>query len=128
MNRYDFKRILYGMIFLAIGGGYLGDQFSLWQFTILFPGSWILLIIVPLGIEIIIGEGNIWFCLIELLGLFYLVSVNQIIDQNLSFSLVIGLASIAIGLRLVFRRKYKNDNKKEDNKYEYEYKFTKDED
>ena len=47
MMTYRVKRILWGLVFVAIGIGYLGTQLDWWDFTIFFPGWWTMLLILP---------------------------------------------------------------------------------
>lgn len=103
--KYIFDRILLGVILLTIGVGYLGDQFHFWEFTMFFPGWWTFFITLP-AISCIVKNGlHISSCFFTLLGLYLLADCNGWIGFHLSWTMIIAMICIYLGVKLLFRKK-----------------------
>lgn len=92
------RKIVFGLCFLIVGIGYLGDLGMLWHFTIFFPGWWTLALIVPSVWNICeqgVNFGNIFFLLC---GVYLLADANGWIRFDLSFQLVGALACVGFGI------------------------------
>lgn len=101
------RRIIIGIIFLAIGIGYLGEQLNWWQFTIFFPGWWTLLLIIPALLSILeYGINFTALCMIAF-GSYFLAERNGWIDYQLTFPIIMAVVCICIGIRLLFTRRIK---------------------
>ena len=92
MMTYRVKRILWGLVFVAIGIGYLGTQLDWWDFTIFFPGWWTMLLILPALYSMLDHGLHFYNIFTVLAGCYFLADANAII-------------CIAIGLRLLCTRR-----------------------
>lgn len=96
------SKVVLGLLFIAVGIGYLGNELDWWNFTIWFDGWWTLFIIVPAVLSICnsgIGIGN----LITLgVGLALLLSQLDVFEINSVWSIFIPAGLVLIGLGIIF--------------------------
>lgn len=100
-------RILTGLLLIAVGTGYLGDIFKVWEFTIFFPGWWTLFLIVPAVYSLL--DHGVYFSniFVLLLGAYYLADANGWIPFRLTFAAIAAICCICVGVRLLFKRRVK---------------------
>lgn len=102
---YTIRRAALGILFLAVGFGYLGKALGFWDFTIFFPGWWTMFLIIP-SIYSMLGYGiHIGNSFVALLGTYFLLSANDIISISLTWPIVLAIVCICIGLKLIFGKK-----------------------
>lgn len=106
-KRYRMSRIIWGLLFLAIGIGYLGTLLAWWDFTIFFPGWWSLFLILP-ALQSILSYGprtsNLF---VAAMGIYFLIDANYDLSLHLSFPLIMAIICISIGIKLLCTRRIK---------------------
>lgn len=109
---HTLKYKLFGLLFLAVGVGYLGEQMNLWSFSIFFPGWWTLFLIIPAFFSMLENGIHVGNGLVLLFGGYYLLYANDFIDIRLTWGLIFALGCILCGIKLVFmgdgKREYKS--------------------
>lgn len=100
--RNKFGNILWGLFFIAIGVGLVGNIFGLWNFTLFFNGWWTLFIIVPSVISMVQHSVNLGNILGLAAGVLLLMGAQDIIDFGLVWKLLVALAFVCIGLNIMF--------------------------
>ena len=103
--KYHIDQWIMGILLLTIGIGYLGDQLQAWDFTMFFPGWWSFFITLP-ALSCIVKYGvrltNGCFLLV---GLYLWADANGWIGFHISWTMILALACIITGLRILFRKK-----------------------
>ncbi len=94
--------IFWGLFFVIIGVGYLGNVLWQWNFTVFFNGWWTLFIIVPCLIGLIQKGYNTGDFIGFLIGIVFLLSSRNIIDFAIIGKLIVPLILILIGLSIIF--------------------------
>lgn len=105
MMTYRVKRVLWGLVFVAIGIGYLGTQLEWWDFTIFFPGWWTMLLILPAVYSMLDHGLHFYNILAALAGAYFLADANAWIDVKFTYPVWMAIICIAIGLRLLCTRR-----------------------
>ena len=112
------RRIIIGLLFIAIGIGYLGEHMQWWSFTLFFPGWWSLFLIIPALLSIL--ENGICFMNVCILifGGYFLAEANDWISFAMTFPIFMAVVCICIGIRLLCKRRvtwygYKADGYKD---------------
>jgi len=96
--------LVIGLIFIAVGIGYVGNVLCWWSgFTIFFPGWWALFIIVPFVIAIAESGFNTGNLIGLLIGVFLLVSQQP--HFRFMWQLIFPAVLIAIGLSIILKSK-----------------------
>lgn len=93
---------LWGLFFIVIGVGFLGEALNLWDFELFFPGWWTLFIIIPCFIGMIQSGFGAGSTLGFIIGVLLLVSHWVEFDFNV-MALIVPAILIYIGLRIIFR-------------------------
>lgn len=106
-NKHRISRIVTGLLFLAIGIGYLGTQLDWWDFTIFFPGWWSLFLILPAAYSIFTCGMHFGNLFIAIMGIYFLVEANYELPMQLTFPLIMAVCCICIGIRLLCTRRVK---------------------
>ena len=101
------KNIIWGLLLIAVGAGYLGELFELWKFTLFFPGWWSLFLILPACISQLKYGIQFMMLMVLSLGVYFLADANHWIDFRLSVPLVAAVGCICAGLHLLFARRTK---------------------
>lgn len=109
--RTKFGNILWGLFFIAIGVGLVGNLFELWNFTLFFDGWWTLFIIVPCIISMVQHSINLGNLLGLAAGVLLLLGAQDVINFGMVWKLLLALAFVCIGLNImfagVFQRKWR---------------------
>lgn len=108
--RNRIGNVLWGLVFIIIGIGFLGNILWGWNFELFFDGWWTLFIIVPCGISIIqrgAGVGNLVGISIGILLL-----LSEIYDNYQFSRLILPTIFIIIGLHIILKNSgYYHKNK-----------------
>lgn len=100
--RNKLSNILWGLFFILIGVGFAGNVLFDWNFTLLFPGCWTLIIIIPSLISMVkngFSAGSTCFFVIGVLLL-----ANYYVDLSFSiWQLIVPAILIYIGIRIMFQ-------------------------
>lgn len=100
MNNLSSK--LAGLLLIAIGIGYLGDQLDIWSFTIFFRGWWALLLAIWGIFNIVEKKPNIFNVIITVLGVYWFMSANHLIHFALTYKIIVAALLIYIGCKILF--------------------------
>lgn len=94
--------LLFGLVLILVGLGYLGSTFLGWNFNLFFDGWWTLFIIIPTFASIVAhgpSVGNVTGCLI---GVLLLLKAQNVIRYWSHFGIcAVSLVVIAIGVSLI---------------------------
>lgn len=109
--KQSFTRIAWGVILIVAGVLFGLHQLNMLPFNLLFDGWWSLFIIVPSAMALL-TEQDKWGGLIGLLfGVFFLLSAQDVLDMSLLWKLILPAAVVLCGLRLLFGRRQKKQQK-----------------
>ena len=99
--------ILFGVLFLCVGGGYLTEALGLIKdFTVFFDGWWTLFIIIPCLAGLFSKRGDKKGCLIGLaVGLFLLLSAQEVIDTDKLWAIFLAVLFMIIGANMILPKK-----------------------
>lgn len=100
MNNLSSK--LGGLILIAIGIGYIGDQFDMWNFTIFFHGWWALLLAIWGVFNMVENRPNPFNIIITALGAYWFMSSNHMLNFRITYQLVLAVLLIYIGCKAIF--------------------------
>lgn len=105
MERRRIGNILWGLFWLALGGLLFGKVFGWWEFNILFPGWWTLLIIVPSIIGIIKYGFGCFSTICFILGMLMLMSyqVPEVMPRSTVWKLITPTVLLVIGANIIIR-------------------------
>ena len=96
------KRIIWGLVLIALGVLYGLNQLDILPFELFFPGWWTLFIIVP-SIIALLTEPNKLGALIGLLfGVLFLLQEWNVVEGDLLWKLVLPVIIILVGVKLLF--------------------------
>ena len=90
------KSRIIGLLFLAVGIGYLGGAMDWWDFSIFFPGWWTLFLIIPAVFSFFEDGFHFGNGCVFILGVYLLCSANDWISIRLTWGML-----VAIGLILL---------------------------
>lgn len=91
-----------GLLLIAIGIGYLGDQFNVWHFSIFFRGWWALLLAVWGIFMMVENRPNVFNIVVTVLGIFWFMSANHFIHFQLTFKAIFAALLIWLGCKTLF--------------------------
>lgn len=99
----NLTRIIIGAILFACGVIYILDAFDVIDMNISFDGWWALFIIVPSISGLIASRDKIWnaFCL--LLGIYFLLAAQGVIEYAIGFKLSVPIIIILLGIKLIVK-------------------------
>ena len=105
MERRRIGNVLWGLFWLALGVMLFGKVFGWWEFNILFPGWWTLLIIVPSVIGIIKHGFGCFSTICFVLGMLMLMSyqVPDIMPRSMVWKLITPTILLVIGANIIIR-------------------------
>ncbi|MFA6870479.1 MAG: hypothetical protein WCQ63_05820 [Methanomethylophilus sp.] len=96
-------RLLFGLLFITAGIGYIGNLVGFWKgFTIFFPGWWTLFIIIPAVCSFIYDGFRFYNSILLLLGISFLLTTNDVFKFYTMKVILVSAILILIGLRIIF--------------------------
>jgi len=101
------KNYLWGILIIAIGVIFLGNNLEFWDISIFFDGWWTLFIIVPSVMGLIKGEGLVSSLLGIFIGVLLLLAARDIIDWSTVGEIFIPIVIILVGVSLIIKPKTK---------------------
>ena len=112
MKKNNTAGIVLGLLFLVIGAGYLAEVLGFVDnFTIFFDGWWSLFIIIPCFCGLLGKSGDkIGYLIGIAIGLFFLLTAQDIIDSDKLFTLLIAGVFVLIGVNLILPKKKTEEN------------------
>lgn len=111
MKKNNSVGIILGVLFLVIGGGYLAEVLGvLDDFTIFFDGWWTLFIIIPCFCGLLgKGDGKVGYLIGIAVGLFLLLSAQDVLDGDKLWALLLAAICVLIGVNLMLPKKKKEN-------------------
>jgi predicted membrane protein len=105
------RRILFGILFVALGIAIIGDVAGVWDLSKYSNGWWALFIVVP-GLAGIISSGfEFWNVGLVVIGCWLYGDANNFFgDKGLSWLWLLGIMLVVLGIRVIFgssHHKYK---------------------
>lgn len=98
----QFKKILWGVILIAVGLLFALNALNITNINLFFDGWWTLFIIVPCSAGLIIERDKMGNLLGLIIGVFLLFCSRGILSFALFWKLIIPVAIVMIGLKMVF--------------------------
>ena len=95
--------LLWGLLLVAIGLGFAGNVFGLWNFELFFAGWWTLFIIVPCTISIVQNGVQLRNTIGLGIGVLLFISARGYFNSALLGDLIFPIIIIAIGLSIIFK-------------------------
>lgn len=108
--------ILFGLLFVCVGGGYLAEALGIVEdFTVFFDGWWTLFIIIPCFCGLLGKNGEKVGYLIGLaIGLFFLLSAQNVILADKLWAIFLAVLFVIIGVSMILPKKVKRDTDRND--------------
>jgi len=103
--------LLWGLLLVAIGLGFAGNVFGLWNFELFFNGWWTLFIIIPCVISIFQNGPQLWNIIGVGIGLLLLVSAQGYFNGQFIGELIFPIIIVAIGVSIIFKDKLNKNSK-----------------
>lgn len=110
--RNRMGNLLWGLLLVAIGLGFAGNVFDLWQFELFFEGWWTFFIIIPCLISIIQNGLQLWNGLGLIIGILLLIASQGYLDSAVLGQLIFPIVIIAIGLSIIFKDRFSKNSKR----------------
>ncbi len=101
--RKRISNILWGLIFIAVGLGVVGNMAGIWEFHVFFDGWWTLFLIVPAVISLIEKGFQIGNSVCLVIGAALLAACRGVVGWDVLSALFLPAIFIVIGLVLVMR-------------------------
>lgn len=103
--RYKLSNVLWGLFFIVIGIGYAGNVIWGWDFSLIFPGWWTFLIIIPCLISMIRSKFGVGSTIGFIIGVLLLAHYYVNLDFSI-WQLIIPAILILIGVRIMFQNSF----------------------
>lgn len=101
--RKRISNTLWGLIFIAVGLGVVGNMAGLWEFHIFFSGWWTLFLIVPSLLSLIEKGFRIGNTVCLVVGVALLAACQGVIEWDVISALFLPIIFIVIGFIMVMR-------------------------
>lgn len=101
--RNKLSGILWGLLLIAAGIGFIGNIMHWWDFTLFFPGWWTLLLIIPCCISIFQQGFHLFPTTFLTLGVLMLLCEQDLMSWSMLRKLILPIILIAIGISIVFK-------------------------
>ncbi len=99
--RKNLSNILWGLIFIGIGIGLIGNIFRLWDYTVFFKGWWTLFIIVPAIVSMVQSGVRMGNAIVLGIGVLLLLEQQRVIPDGLLWKAAAPAVLIIIGLAIL---------------------------
>jgi len=96
--RKNLSNVLWGLIFIGIGIGLIGNIFDLWNYEVFFDGWWTLFLIIPAIISMVQSGVKIGNSVVLCVGVLLLLDQQKIIPNDLVFKAAAPAILILIGI------------------------------
>lgn len=110
--RNKIGNLLWGLFFITIGIGVIGNLLELWSYTIFFDGWWTCFIIIPSVISMVQNKISIGNVIGLAAGILLLLGAQGIISHNAAVKIIFALLFILLGIKIIFLSKTKSEPKK----------------
>ena len=102
MKKPKFETVLFGLILIFIGAGYLYESLGLGDFKIFFNGWWLLVIILFAIADMVKNRIHLINCFLVFLCTWELLYRYDVIPRGISFSMLFALLFIFLGIKVIF--------------------------
>ena len=109
----NFKNVLWGIILVVLGVIIGTNSLGLTDINLLFDGWWTLFIIVPCFIGLFTNSEKTGNIIGILIGVALLLGINDIIDFDKIWTLLLPLVIVVVGLSLIFKDTFNSKVSKE---------------
>ena len=109
----NFKNVLWGIILVVLGVIIGTNSLGLTDINLLFDGWWTLFIIVPCFIGLFTNSEKTGNIIGILIGVALLLGINDIIDFDKIWTLLLPLVIVVLGLSLIFKDTFNSKVSKE---------------
>ena len=113
MKMNNFKNVLWGIILVVLGVIIGTNSLGLTDINLLFDGWWTLFIIVPCFIGLFTNSEKTGNIIGILIGVALLLGINDIIDFDKIWTLLLPLVIVVVGLSLIFKDTFNSKVSKE---------------
>ena len=107
------KPIIWGVAIIALGIIFGGNALGLFQLNVFFDGWWTLFIIVPSVISLITEKDKLSSLGFLAAGIILLLAAQNVFDYDVAWKAILAVALIIIGLGIIIKGVFKNNNDKE---------------
>ena len=101
----NWQKWFWGLIFIATGVIITGNILELWSIK-LFDGWWTLFVILPSLGSIIGGGFRLWNTAVLCIGLLLLAAMQNFLDINVLWKLILPIVLLTVGLHILFSDKW----------------------
>ena len=109
----QFKPIIWGVAIIALGIIFGGNALGLFQLNVFFDGWWTLFIIVPSVISLITEKDKLSSLGFLAAGIILLLAAQNVFDYDVAWKAILAVFLIVIGLGIIIKGVFKNNNDKE---------------
>lgn len=99
--RKNLGNILWGLVFIGVGVGLIGNIFNLWDYKVFFAGWWTLFIIVPALVSMVQSGIHIGNSIVLGVGVILLLDQQNIIKEGMIYKFAAPAILIIIGLAIL---------------------------
>ena len=116
--RNNISSVLWGVLFIVAGVGFVGNAFGLWNFELFFNGWWTLFIIIPAINGLVTDEEKTGSIIWLIIGITLLLGCQDLISFDILWKLTLPVILVFIGLSIMFNNNGKKISKNtDDNEY-----------
>ena len=108
-----FKPIIWGVAIIALGVIFGGNAIGLFNFNVFFDGWWTLFIIVPSVISFFTEKEKLSSLGFLAAGIIFLLAAQNVFSYDVAWKAILAVALIIIGLSIIIKGVFRNDNDKE---------------
>lgn len=99
--RRNLSNILWGLLFIFVGVGLIGNIFDLWDYKIFFTGWWTLFLIIPAFVSMVQTGIKIGNSIVMGIGILLLLDQQNVIKDGLVYQFAAPAVLIIIGLAIL---------------------------
>ena len=109
----QFKPIIWGVAIIALGIIFGGNALGLFQLNVFFDGWWTLFIIIPSAISLITEKEKLSSLGFLAAGIILLLAAQNVFDYDVAWKAILAVFLIIVGLGIIIKGVFKNNNDKE---------------
>lgn len=98
----NIAALIFGLLLIFAGLGFVGAEFFNWNFSIFFDGWWTLFIIVPAFASILSNGARTSNLVVLGIGLVLLLRAQNLISSHYIWVFIVAIVLVAVGASLIF--------------------------